>query len=379
MSLRNRVTHCLNKARAAYYHNLFGETQQSRKLWLNLRSMAIGKSKSKSNDKLPVPLRDLSEFFGNWGKSEIDGQIDQDKIGDNNQSPSLSTINPLITANAGITSNDRNNLNCLNDSDNFYSLNNRGDPFDIPLIGHKELESHLFCPGSNAIGPDMISRQIIRLSFPFCSRLILHILNFSISNRIFPGQWKRAFICPIPKMSRPRVCADYRPIALTCVLYKIFERIVSRHMISYLELNRKFNPLQSRFRRGMGTQTALLNIVDDIRCAADDREVTVLVLFDFSKAFGTVEHRLLLEKLHSLGFSGATCEKIASYLKNRQQRVFLTGLECLEVFRREPFLVPCFLIASRGIYPTFYFMLNMQCMQMTCKFTCMVRFLILMK
>ena len=74
-------------------------------------------------------------------------------------------------------------------------------------------------------------------------------------------------------------------------------------------------------KKNHGTQTALLKLTEDIYDTIDDSEITLLVLLDFSKAFDTVNHRLLLAKLNILGFQEDTCKWILSYLSDRQQKV----------------------------------------------------------
>lgn len=77
-------------------------------------------------------------------------------------------------------------------------------------------------------------------------------------------------------------------------------------MLYYLESNNELDALQSGYRTGMSTQTALLNVVEDAKWAIDKRMVMILILFDFSKAFDTVDHTMLIVKLAQLGFSKDT-------------------------------------------------------------------------
>lgn len=193
--------------------------------------------------------------------------------------------------------------------------------FDIPRITLGELIKAVDAAGSNAIGPDLISRKMIMIALPICARMILHIFNFSIANCIFPQSWKDAFVRPIPKVNRPSVCSDYRPIALTCYMSKLLEKIVSKNLINYMEAGSHFNRLQSSFRSGMSTQTALINVLDDVRWALDNKDLTVMVFFDFSKAFETIEHKVLINKLRHCGLSDASCRWVSSYLSGRRQCV----------------------------------------------------------
>ncbi|CAG9137853.1 unnamed protein product [Plutella xylostella] len=81
------------------------------------------------------------------------------------------------------------------------------------------------------------------------------------------------------------------------------------------------NPFQSGFRSGHSTTTALLKVTEDIRCAMEDRRVTVLVLVDFSNAFNAVDHDLLLAVLRSHKISDPAVSWFSSYLRGRQQAI----------------------------------------------------------
>ena len=81
------------------------------------------------------------------------------------------------------------------------------------------------------------------------------------------------------------------------------------------------DPYQSAYRKNHSTQTALLKLTEDVLDTIDDSEVTLLVLLDFSKAFDTINHTLLLAKLDILGFDQNVCKWVKSYLSGRQQMV----------------------------------------------------------
>ena len=90
---------------------------------------------------------------------------------------------------------------------------------------------------------------------------------------------------------------------------------------NYIEKSAVYNPTQSGFRKGHSTTTLLLKFRNDIRKALNQNEITISVLIDYSKAFDTINHKTLLEKLVSLNFSNRTIKIIMSYLTNRDQYV----------------------------------------------------------
>ena len=132
---------------------------------------------------------------------------------------------------------------------------------------------------------------------------ITNICNSSFSQGIFPSSWKQAQIIALKKKVAPLTASNFRPIALLCFLSKVLEKIANDQITEYSNSNNLLDPLQAGFRRHHSTQTALLKLTDDICMAIDKKKVTLLLLFDFNKAFDTVLPAKLLRKLHQLGFS----------------------------------------------------------------------------
>ncbi|KAJ1520450.1 hypothetical protein ONE63_003578 [Megalurothrips usitatus] len=107
---------------------------------------------------------------------------------------------------------------------------------------------------------------------------------------------------------------------------KILEKIVSNQITAFMSTQNLLHPLQSGFKAGHSTSTALLKVIGDIREAMGDRKITLLVLYDFSNAFPSVHHALLLAKLKHLGFSQSVVDWVESYLFGRQQFVSVDSM-----------------------------------------------------
>ena len=143
----------------------------------------------------------------------------------------------------------------------------------------------------------------------------------SIDKEIFPDSWKVARVCPIPKIRNPATVKDFRPISILPVLSKVYEKVILSELLNYIEKSAVYNPTQFGFRKGHSTTTLPLKFKNDIRKALNRNEITISVLIDCSKAFDTINHKNLLEKLVSLNFSNRTIKIIMSYLTNRHQYV----------------------------------------------------------
>ncbi|CAB0040009.1 unnamed protein product [Trichogramma brassicae] len=117
--------------------------------------------------------------------------------------------------------------------------------------------------------------------------------------------------------STPSSPSDTRPISLLAELSKIVERLAHAHLSRHSLLD----PQQHGFRPGHSTQTALLDLTESVRMAVEKRKITALVSFDFSKAFDTIDHGLLISKLRRLGCDALAVEWFSSYLSSRSLSV----------------------------------------------------------
>ena len=138
------------------------------------------------------------------------------------------------------------------------------------------------------------------------AKYITEIFNVSIRTGVYPKLWKMSLIVPLNKVSSPTYPSDTRPIANLPHLAKVFDKLVSEQLIDFLESDDLLTPHQSGFRRCYSTQDALIKISEDIRCGIDKGLYTILIMFDFKKAFDTLRHSTLLRIMRKLNFSDAT-------------------------------------------------------------------------
>ena len=179
---------------------------------------------------------------------------------------------------------------------------------------------------SGAVGADGIGVYVLRLCVPFLLPYVTHVINCSISSCVFPSAWKRALVTPIPKVPSPANLSNLRPISVLPVLSKILEKILNSQLRCHLEKNNILPGVQSGFRPGFGCHTALLSVTDDIIAASDAGKLTIAVFLDYSRAFDTVDHQLLLAILRYIGLSDASVELMSSFLDGRQQAVCCGGV-----------------------------------------------------
>ena len=193
--------------------------------------------------------------------------------------------------------------------------------FNFVEVGELEVIKTVKGLKSTSFGVDKINSFILKKIIGRTAAVVVDIINTSFRTKIFPNRWKSAIITPLPKVDYPSKEKDFRPISLLCTISKVLEKIANKQIVTYLIKHALLDTCQSAYKAHHGCITALLKVVDDIMDGIDDSEASLLVLLDFSKAFDTVNHRLLLEKLSILGFHDDALQWVKSYLTDRKQQV----------------------------------------------------------
>lgn len=204
-------------------------------------------------------------------------------------------------------------------------------PTTIPPMPPVELSVRGICSllenqdESKAVGPDGISPRILkRCALPISLYLYI-IYSKSLSTGTLPEDWKISHVVPVHKGGSKKDVTNYRPISLTSVACKIFEHILSKHILTHLTANNVLINEQHGFRKGFSCTTQLVEFFHELASNVDEGGQTDCVFLDFRKAFDTVSHSLLLAKLQTLNFDPNVFIWITNYLLNRRQCVLLNG------------------------------------------------------
>ena len=131
--------------------------------------------------------------------------------------------------------------------------------------------------------------------------------------------WKTHIISPVYKSGNKSAVNNYRPISLLCVVSKVLERIIFNKISDFITV--AISPNQFGFLCGRSCTQQLLLFLNDIYDSAANKIQTDVLYLDFRKAFDTIPHNKLLEKLYKIGISGNLWKWFHCYLANRVQCV----------------------------------------------------------
>ena len=151
------------------------------------------------------------------------------------------------------------------------------------------------------------------------------MFNKSIELGELPQEWKVSAVNPIPKGKEKDKPGNYRPISLLSILSKVLERHIHKLILKHLNAVAPLAAQQWGFRPGRSTVSALLDATYNWLQAIDNGKEVCAIFFDLKKAFDSVPHRSLLEKLRSTGLNEHLLKWIYSYLHGREQYVVLNG------------------------------------------------------
>ena len=291
---RNRLNSVIRIAKKNYYSNLF-QHSNIKETWACINTL------TKNNSPKTIP----KELNVNGRTVTDDGDICESL---NNY---FTNIGPNLASTLADDTTDP--LKFMNDSNcsSFFML-----PTD---------ESEVFTCLNNlknsSAGFDEIQAKVVKSVSLYISKPLCHIINLSFSKGIVPANLKIARVVPVFKGGQPDVIGNYRPISVLPCFSKVFERLTFDRLYSFLLNNNSLYSHQFGFLPGKNTSQAIISVVDHIVKSFDNKHLTCGIFLDLSKAFDTLDHSILLNKLCSYGIRGVSHSWFLSYLSNRLQYV----------------------------------------------------------
>ena len=187
-------------------------------------------------------------------------------------------------------------------------------------IAPYEIDEIIHDLGSNKSG-DIYGNtsNIVKLGGPVLTQILTLLFNKSLDQGIFPNALKISKIIPIHKGDSLFEMSNYRPISLLPIFSKILEKLMYSRVIDFIKRYKILYENQFGFQKGLSTEFAINSLLNNIIKCLEEKEVGFCILLDFAKAFDTVNHEILLQKLEYYGIRGTAHKWFKSYLTERKQ------------------------------------------------------------
>ena len=294
---RNYLTKLIRQAKNGYYENqLNGCINDPRKTWHIIKEVTneakknctIKTIKGSSGIDLTTPLdiaNDFNEFFSGVGK-KLASAFNNNK----NHKPFKNT-----TCNKSLFFRKVNDLDIL---EAINSLKN-----------------------TNSAGEDRVTPNILKYCNSSLVTPIKYLVNIIFDTGKFPSNLKNSVVVPIHKSGNKKDKNNYRPITITSSLTKVVEKCIKKRLTEFLDLNKIISEFQFGFKQKNSTEDAITRVVEFATESFEMGLKPLAIFLDLSKAFDTVTHQILLNRMELAGIRGKALEVFRSYLQDRTQKV----------------------------------------------------------
>ncbi|KAK4812180.1 hypothetical protein QYF61_009072 [Mycteria americana] len=208
-------------------------------------------------------------------------------------------------------------------------LEDRDREQNKPPIIKEEAVNDLLChlDTHKSMGPDEIHPRVLRELAEELAKPLSIICQQSWLTGEIPHNWRLANVMPIYKKGWKEDLGNYRSVSLTSVLGKIMEQFILSVLNRHVQANQGIRPSQHGFMKSRSCLTNLISFYNQVTCLVDEGKAVGVIYLDFSKAFDTVSHSILLEKLAAHGLGGCTLHWVKNWLDGRAQRVVVNGVK----------------------------------------------------
>lgn len=301
---RNNLVSIIRSSKVNYYTKIFRENlNNSKKIWENINQLTNLKNNKQTKQRIC---------------------INENGITITNTEAIANKFNEFFTS---IADEVRSKIYSTKATPDQYLKHKRpGSFFFIPTNKDEILDIIKNLDKSKSSGPNSIPKQILNCIPEELSLILSKVFNLSMQTGKFIDCLKTAKVIPIFKnKGSPCKVENYRPISLLSNLDKIFEKLVHKRMVKYLDINNVLYKRQFGFQSKKSTIHSLIALTENVKMAIENGKIACGIFIDLQKAFDTVDHEILLKKLHHYGFRGVVNNWIRSYLTNRKQFVYFSG------------------------------------------------------
>lgn len=291
MNLKKQYQLLLRTARSTYYKNRLDRADNKPKITWQIVQELTNTNNKKSQH---VPSGDLHKLANDFNLHFSKLGLQNCAVNSNSSFPCDIGINPKSIYFAEVTENELISMS-------------------------KEFKN------KNSAGEDKIPLSLLKKCITVFVKPLTDIINASIYQGKFPEQLKHSLVMPLHKKGEKDKIENYRPISLLSSFSKFFEKAIYNRIINFFQSCKLFNSFQHGFLANKSIETAVFSFTEEVLDALERGELACGLFLDLSKAFDSLNHNLLLDKLYRYGVRGVALAWLRSYLHGRSQRVILAG------------------------------------------------------
>ena len=180
-------------------------------------------------------------------------------------------------------------------------VNNTMKSMFIPYISEYEINETVKSLKNSSAGWDFITAFITKQCIKHYIKPLTYLTNSSFKNDTFPEELKLAKVIPIFKNRDTQNISNYRPISILSFFSKLIEKTIYNHFTNFIDANKILYKYQFGFRKSHSTNDAIISLVEKVNNAMDSGNILIGLFLDLRKAFDTVDHCILLDKLYKYG------------------------------------------------------------------------------
>ncbi len=294
---RNKVAMMVKRAKSEFYTSLVSESKNNPKALFKVLDGLLHR-----NQEMPLPPHDSAAGLASQFAEYFSGKIDKVRT----------ELNDMQKEDGCELPEERK----------YHTILSEFTP-----TTKDEIRQILMKAPTKSCNLDPMPTRLLKSCMDEVIPLLTKIVNLSFLTSIMPDSLKSAALTPLLKKAILELIEkNYRPVSNLTFLSKLIERVAAKRLLSHQEINHLLEALQSAYRRGHSTETALAKVQDDIQLCMDKGQVMLQILLDLSAAFDTIDHNILIKRLSDrMGITGAALKWVISYLQDRKQYVQIDG------------------------------------------------------
>ena len=294
-SYKNKLNRVLRLSKQLYFNNSFIKAENNIKSTWSIINKTLNRTKSTTVDSLTINNEEVTD------KSEI-----------------CNAFNSFFVS---IVSNFDNNFGGADNMlDILHPIGN-----SALFIDSDHIEIYDTIRSLKSSSNLNMPTKFLKLFAPFISPILSDLFNQCLNRGVYPDVLKEASVTPVFKSGDRGDPGNYRPISVLSDVNKLYEEMMLSRLNSFIEHNNIMSKTQYGFRAKTSTQEACIDLLSILLSAYTKKNYAIVLFIDFKKAFDTVNHERLLQKLSYYGIRGVVLDLFSSYLTNRKQKVAFQG------------------------------------------------------